>query len=137
MEFLDAEEIGGRIDGIIHDETQFSSFGIDLTVNRIGRFTGPGALDFGGSEFAEADVEWIPPKKNDPSDDYGWWGLDSAQYVVEFNETLTETSDGVALVTPLERLLRAGASHPTFQPAADEPLSTVLQVGRCGVRIKE
>jgi len=44
---------------IVHKDTQQQEFSLDLTVREIQNFTGPGSLDFGGSEFTPASTELI------------------------------------------------------------------------------
>lgn len=138
MRLLDTDETAGVVTGLVHLETQRAARGIDLTVDRIARVTTPGAIDFGGSEFAPAGSERIGPELADPGDDYGWWALDPGTYVVTYNERL-EIGDGhVATIQPLPRLLRAGASHPAFVPEpAGGPLEALLSVGDAGCRLKE
>ena len=59
-----------------------------ITVRRIGEFSDPGSLDFGGSEYSEAEVQWRAPVKRKRDDKFGWWHLTAGRYVVEFNESL-------------------------------------------------
>lgn len=139
MRILDADATSGHVDGLVHLETQRAPSGLDLTVGGVARITGPGRLDFGGSEFAPAPTGELSPAPASPGDDYGWWELDPGSYVVRYNETL-ELDDGqVALVHPLPRLLGAGASHPAFVADADggERLEVLLTVGEGGCGLKE
>jgi deoxycytidine triphosphate deaminase len=138
MRILDADATSGHVDGLVHLETQRAPSGLDLTVGGVARITGPGRLDFGGSEFAPAPTGELSPAPASPDDDYGWWELDPGSYVVRYNETL-ELDDGqVALVHPLPRLLGAGASHPAFVADADgERLEVLLTVGEGGCGLKE
>ncbi len=102
------------------------------------RLSGPGALDFGGSEFEEAPHEQVAPEKASPDDDYGWWNLGAGAYLLRYNETADLGDDHLAFVFPHERLLQAGASHAAFQISGGrDPLGALLTVGAQGVRIKE
>lgn len=138
MRILDADAAAGQLDGLVHLDTQRAAAGLDLTVGRISRVTGPGALDFGGSEFAPAGRKLLTPELADPDDDYGWWELEAGTYVVRFNEALALEEGQLGVVHPLPRLQQAGASHPTFVADGDEErLETLLTVGEAGCRLKE
>ena len=52
------------VTGIIHEGKQLSEDKKELllTVKRVGRITGGGSLDFGGSEYSEGVIEWIGPR---------------------------------------------------------------------------
>jgi len=124
--------------GIVHWDTQQAPHGADLTVDQVFRLTGPGQLDFGGSEWAEAPREQLSPEKAHPDDDYGWWRLDAGTYIVRYNETLKLEAHQQARLYPLDRLLQAGASHPTRtlrDPSG--PLEHLLTVGSAGCDLKE
>lgn len=138
MRILDADATSGHVGGLVHLDTQRAPSGLDLTVDGIARVTGPGRLDFGGSEFERAAAGELGPVLASPDDDYGWWELDAGTYVVRYNETLELTEGQVALVHPLPRLLEAGASHPAFvaDPGAG-PLEVLLTVGEGGCGLKE
>ena len=138
MRILDADATSGHAGGLVHLETQRAPSGLDLTVGGVARVTGPGRLDFGGSEFRRAATEGLDPAPASPDDAYGWWELDPGGYLVRYNETL-ELDDGqVAFVHPLPRLLRAGAFHPAFvADAEDERLEVLLTVGEGGCGLKE
>ncbi|NBB84647.1 MAG: deoxycytidine triphosphate deaminase [Bacteroidetes bacterium] len=132
------DDVQPLLDGIIHWDTQQAPRGADLTVGQVYRLTGPGQLDFGGSEFAEAPREQLSPKKADPDDDYGWWRLDAGTYIVRYNETLQLEAGQQARLVPLDRLLQAGASHPTLTlEAPSGPLEHLLTVGSAGCDLKE
>lgn len=135
---LDLEETPSRVDGLIHLDTQQAAAGIDLTAGEIFRLTGPGSLDFGGSELEAAERAKVEPELRDEDDDYGWWELEPGSYLVRYNESLAPADGELAVVFPLERLLLAGASHAAF--VADgrrEPLQALLSVGAAGCHIKE
>ncbi len=121
----------------IHRDTQEHADSCDLTVNSVYEVTGSGSLDFGGSEFVEADQHLIEPEKEDPEDDYGWWHLNEGTYLVEYNERPDNVPNGVAIVFPHERLLRTGSSHPAFLARSGIKLTTPLNVGETGCDIKE
>ena len=138
MRILDAETAAERTEGLVHLDTQRADTGLDLTVDEIHRVAGPGALDFGGSEFEPADHEEIPPELAHPDDDYGWWDLAAGSYLVRYNEWLALKDRETGLILPLDRLLEAGASHPAFLVrGVRDPVETLLHVGDAGCRLKE
>lgn len=140
MRILDADALAGRIEGLVHLDTQRADTGLDLTVDRVARITGPGALDFGGGEFEAADREVVEPERAAPEDDYGWWELAPGSYVVGYNESPDLAGGRVGLVHALPRLQRAGASHPAFVLDGDGGRAApeaLLTVGAGGCRVKE
>lgn len=135
---LDLEGTRSRVDGLVHLETQGASVGLDLTVDSVYRLTGPGSLDFGGSEEEEAEVEKVEAQLRSDDDQYGWWKLPAGSYRVRYNESVDPGEGRLAHVFPLERLLRAGASHAAFLvDGPREPLEALLSVGEPGVLLKE
>lgn len=133
-----ADALAQQLDGLVHLDTQRAPNGLDLTVDAVFRTTSHGQLDFGGGEFQAAPRERIEPVLDDPEDDYGWWTLEEGAYVLQYNESLTLAQEQQAVVTPLERTLRAGAHHGTV--VLDEgraPIETLLVVSRMGCRLKE
>lgn len=135
---LTADALTEQLDGLVHLETQRARDGIDLTVGSIFRTTGPGQLDFGGSEFREAPRTRLDPVFENPRDDYGWWDLEEGAYIVRYNETFTLSGEQTAIVAPLERTMLAGAHHGAclFNGGRD-PLEMLLNVSRMGCRLKE
>ncbi|MCF7805558.1 MAG: dCTP deaminase [Candidatus Marinimicrobia bacterium] len=128
------------LQNIIHEETQFPedrnvAF---LTVNQIGRLTEPGALDFGGSEYTEAEVEWIVPEVRNEDDKYGWWELGEGSYRIQFNEGVEMPDDTGMLLQTWEKVRKNGVIHPTeVITRTRNPLSTHIYVGEAGIGIKE
>lgn len=125
---------------IIHEPTQYEEEDnlAYVTVNRIGTLTGRGALDFGGSEYQSAEVEWIEPAKKSEDDTYGWWSLKPGTYRVEFNEGVDLPDDTGVLLQIWNSVLRNGVTHPTeVITKARDQLSTHIHVGDPGIEIKE
>jgi hypothetical protein len=135
MRTLSADETAESIDNVIHLDTQRAEDGVDLTVAAVYKLGGGGRLDFGGSEYEEAEQMELRAERKEREDDYGWWRLTPGEYIIEYNERYV--GDGVARVFPHARLLRAGASHSAFRPQSEESLKTLLQVGQGGIHIKE
>ena len=135
-------DVSGIVQNYIHEGKQFSEDRkrAILTVNRVGRLSGSGALDFGGSEYAEADVSWLEPQKQSAEDKYGWWKLTQGHYRIEFNETISLPEDGstVVLLHPWPAAIRAGVNHPSeLITASRAPLVTHIGIGPQGISIKE
>ena len=138
MRIFDADATSERVQGLVHLDTQRAAAGLDLTVDEVARLTGPGALDFGGSEFEPADLTTLDPELASPGDDYGWWELAAGTYAIRYNEALALDDGQVGIIHPLPRLQRAGASHGSFVvDGAEDPVETLLTVGQGGCRLKE
>lgn len=134
---LTGTETADILTDLVHQDTQQRAYGIDLTVGEVYRLTGSGRLDFGGSEYEAATRERMRPKKAQPEDDYGWWDVQPGTYLIRYNETLPAT-DHIAFLEPHERLLNAGAWHPSIHvDAPQDPLEMLLTVGERGCAIKE
>ncbi|MDS0261605.1 dCTP deaminase [Haloarcula sp. S1CR25-12] len=118
---------------IVHEPSQDTDSGFDLTVAEVFEVVEPGHVDFGGGELEAAGTVPHDADKRDPDDDYEWWSLSAGQYLVEFNESLT----GEATVTlqPRTALLERGATHPTLHVA--ELPRVPLSVGGAGIELKE
>jgi len=138
MRILDAEDLLDCVDGIVHFDTQRAPDGLDLTVEAVFEVTGPGKLDFGGSEFEPADRAKIEPELASPDDDYGWWELDAGTYVIHYNEGVDLGADQLGRVHPLPRLQQAGGTHPAFVVhGTRDSLAALLTVGAGGCGLKE
>jgi len=134
------DELKNVVHNIVHEPTQFPSeenLGY-LTVGKIGKMTRGGALDFGGSEYREAEVDWIQPELQSEDDKYGWWKLEPGLYLVEFNERLGFSDNSGVVLQIWSQALQAGVTHPTeIVTESRDPLRTLLQVGQPGSNIKE
>lgn len=138
MYYLEAEQISDQFEGMISAKKQQRGYETDLTVASVYEITGGGAVDFGGSEEQAAGRNALDPQKESPEDKYGWWNLSEGSYVVAFNEKPVLVDSQIGFIQPHERLVRAGAAHPSYYfRNADEHLETVIVVGRGGVHIKE
>jgi deoxycytidine triphosphate deaminase len=135
---LRGEEIVSSAEGLISAKKQQGEFSLDLTVNTISRINTGGALDFGGSEYREASVSLLEPEKKTPDEPYGWWNLDTGDYLIRFNERIKIPAKGLIMVLPHERLLAAGASHaPISIENLDQNISVPIHVGSAGLKIKQ
>ena len=125
-------ELVDNVEGIVHEPTQVhEDGGVDLTVTEIYTVETPGRVDFGGGELQPADLDPHPRVWRDEDDDYQWWHLDAGTYLIEYNESLSET----ALLQPRTEIVERGASHPTLRIA--ELPRMPLTVGGAGLRLKE
>ncbi len=124
----------------IHEGKQFSeevpiAF---LTVNRIGVLAGRGSLDFGGSEYSQAQVDWLEPQKKQEDDKYGWWHLPPGSYLIEFNESIELPTGSRVYLQIWDKAGRNGIQHPfTVLEETRSPVQTVVSVGPEGIDIKE
>ena len=133
---LEMDELLKRVDGLVHEKTQRGPAGLELTLKAVLRLQGGGALDFGGSEYQEAETAEIAPTKG-ADDKYGWWSLEAGVYRLRFNESLRLEGGERALLSPHPRLLAAGGNHPSAMFGAGEELFVMLQVFAGGLRLKE
>lgn len=123
------------IENLVHEPTQVHETGVDLTISAIYEVASPGAIDFGGGELADADLEPVEPVRRDPDDDYGWWNLEAGQYLVQFNEFLADPAESL-LLQPRNELLARGGSHPSLRVTSHLPL-VPLSVPQAGLELKE
>jgi len=121
------------IEDTVHDDTQETDEGFDLTAAEVYVVEEAGRVDFGGGELEEATLAPVETEKRDGEDDYGWWNLDAGTYVVEHNETLSVAEP--VTVRTRNALLERGAYHPTVHVTELPPLPLV--VGGDGLGIKE
>ena len=97
------------ITGCINQDTQLTPNGLDLTVEKIFRFTSSGALDFSNKEREIPAARELLPKKKGARDKFGWWNLKQGIYKVRTNETVNLPLDLIALAFSRTSLLRMGA----------------------------
>ncbi|MDD1762648.1 MAG: deoxyuridine 5'-triphosphate nucleotidohydrolase [Methanothrix sp.] len=95
------------VENMIDTETQTQMCGIELTLNRVERFTSAGAIAFDNSERKLPQTE---PIDFDPS---GWIDLTPSSYLVTFNEIVSIPKDVAALARARSTLQRCGASLET------------------------
>ena len=92
---------------MIDSKTQTQMCGMELTVQKIERFTSSGAVAFENSERKLPDTA---PLDFDQS---GWIDLSAGAYLVTFNEIVNIPGDVAALARARSTLLRCGASLET------------------------
>lgn len=133
---LSGEKSKKCVEGIIHEETQVSDRGVDLTVNCVSRSTSPTNLDFGGGEEDLGEIEKLSPEKKSEDDKYGWWNLEGGIYIIDFNEEINVT-EGLGMVAPLERLTEGGSFHTGIVFTGKLKKRPVLYVNPSGLNLKE
>ena len=121
------------IEDVVHEETQLTNEGFDLTVAELYVVEEAGRVDFGGGELEEATLSPVETEKRNEDDDYGWWNLDAGKYVVEHNESLS--AEEPVTVRTRTGVLERGAYHPTVRVMELSRLP--LTVGGDGLRVKE
>ncbi len=107
MSILTGGEAQGFIESMIDPNTQTQMCGMELTVQKIERFTSSGAVAFENSERKLPETE---PLEFDQS---GWIDLAAGAYLVTFNEVVSIPGDVAALARARSTLLRCGASLQT------------------------
>ncbi|SEH11146.1 hypothetical protein SAMN04487967_0217 [Natronorubrum sediminis] len=127
--------LSDAVDNLVYEPTQVHDHGIDLTVGALYEVAEPGSIDFGGDELEDAGLEPVSTELRQPDDEYGWWNLESGQYVLQHNEFLTDVEEPLYL-QPRNELLARGGSHPSVWVASHLPLLP-LSVADGGLRLKE
>jgi dUTP pyrophosphatase len=107
MSILTGGEAQSLVQSMIEPETQTQMCGIELTVQRIERFSSAGAISFDNSE---RELPRTEPMDFDLS---GWIELAPGAYLVTFNEIVKIPLDVAALARPRSTLQRCGATMET------------------------
>lgn len=128
-------DLTAYVEELVYEPTQTEGRGLDLTVADIYEVDRPGRVDFGGGELDAADLTPHEKQYRDPEDDYQWWHLESGQYLLEYNESLSLPDDRAARVQTRDELLASGAFHPSL--SVTELGHVPLSVGGAGLRLKE
>ena len=138
MKALYCNEIENTIMNLVYKEKQFHGKTLFLTLKNVYKITGKGAVDFGGSEYTDADKEIIVPVKKTSEDKYGWWDLNAGTYHIEFNESFKSEIERLYMISPSRRILKNGSFHSTAVTIeSDYTPSSLLFVGSNGISIKE
>ncbi|MFQ5896336.1 MAG: deoxycytidine triphosphate deaminase, partial [Nitrospinota bacterium] len=111
---LRGEELARFLSGLIHAPKQVGPLSVDLTLHALFRPSRQGSLDFGGGEYAPAVRDALPARKRRPEENYGWWEAEGGVYLMEYNESLSLPAGFLSVLHPHERILEAGAFHPTL-----------------------
>jgi hypothetical protein len=130
------------IENIIFNHTnkrkQFHGKTLFLTLKHVYKIIGRGKIDFGGSEYHEAEKEIISPVKKAAEDKFGWWELEQDSYHIEFNEKFENENDMLFIISPSRRITLNGTFHPTIVTIDHKYTpKALLIVGSNGISIKE
>lgn len=140
MFLLESDELLEHTSNIIHEDTQKQKLNIDLTISKVFSFTKAGSLDFGGSEFEEANGKYIEPVKQSNNADYGWWILKQGTYQAVFNESLHNLEDTLVAISLHEHASKAGLIANSRLLTPDHSMDEItmnFQVPTNGCNIKE
>jgi hypothetical protein len=129
----DTEDLTTVVKGLLHEDTQVTENGLDLTVSEVYVVDLPGRIDFGGGELESATLTKHDREWRDIDDDYQWWNLDAGQYLIEYNEQLE--TDTPLVLQPRRETLERGASHPTLY--VEQLTHIPLSVSKGGIKLKE
>ena len=130
---VEASDLTGYVEGIVHEDTQVGDDGLDLTVAEVYLVGEPGRVDFGGGELEPAELEPCDKHWRNEDDDYQWWLLPAGTYLLEYNERVD--ADRRLVLQTRDAVRERGAFHPTLRAAEIERVP--LTVGGGGILLKE
>jgi dUTP pyrophosphatase len=107
MTILTGSEARGLVESMIDPETQTQMCGMELTLQKIERFTSNGSVAFDNKERKLPETEPLS------FDEMGWIDLSAGAYLVTFNEIVNIPKDVAALARTRSTLLRCGAALET------------------------
>ncbi len=107
MTILTGSEARGLVESMIDPETQTQMCGMELTLQRIERFTSAGGVAFDNKERKLPETETLS------FDEMGWINLTAGAYLVTFNEVVNIPGDVAAIARARSSLLRCGATLET------------------------
>jgi dUTP pyrophosphatase len=107
MTILTGSEAQSLVQSMIDPEKQTQMCGMELTLQKIERFTSAGAVAFDNKERV------LPQTEPMDFDQSGWIDLAAGSYLVTFNEIVNIPKDAAALARARSTLLRCGASLET------------------------
>jgi deoxycytidine triphosphate deaminase len=138
MRLLSGEDLGAYVRNMTYATKQIHDDCVHLTGAQFHRLQSQGKVDFGGSEYKEAESEPVPLRKLAADDQLGWWTLGPGTYLLDYNETLRLPPNCFALLTSLERILLNGCFHPVVvAPGGGEIIRVTFSVGSKGIEIKQ
>ena len=107
MTIITGSQAQSLVESMIDPKMQTQMCGMELTLQKIERFTSAGAVAF---DNMERELPRTEPMDFDPS---GWVDLAAGAYLVTFNEIVNIPTDVAALARARSTLLRCGASLET------------------------
>lgn len=124
-------DVTDRVEGLVHEPTQTTERGVELTLAGVARVQEPGQVDFGDNELADPTLIEEVAERRDADDDYGWWHLDAGTYLVTYNESLD--GDDPLRLAPRRAITTRGATHPTISVTTLDPIPLTT----AGIKLKE
>ena len=138
MRLMPGNELATFVKNMTYAAKQIQDDCVHLTGAQVVRLLSQGKVDFGGSEYKEAETEPAQLRKLTVDDQHGWWTLGPGTYVLDLNETVELPLHCFALITPLERIVMNGCFHPTVvAPPNGETIRIPFHVGTKGIEIKQ
>jgi len=138
MKSLYCNDYESIIKNLVYKDKQFHGKTLFLTLKKVYKIIGKGKVDFGGSEFVEADKQLFQPEKSNAEDKFGWWNLNPGNYWIEFNESFKSINEKLFIISPSRRILLNGTYHSTIVTIESEfSPKALLVVGDNGISIKE
>jgi len=107
MTIITGSEAQNLLESMIDPITQTQMCGMELTLQKIERFTSSGAVAFDNIERE------LPKTEMMDFDSSGWIDLAAGSYLVTFNEIVNVPRDAAALARARSTLLRCGAGLET------------------------
>jgi dUTP pyrophosphatase len=112
----------------------------DLTVSKISKISGKGAMDFSDNERILPEKEEIKPEKKNQDDKYRWWNLSQGTYRIKTNEKISLPENTSARIYSRACFLETGAFIvPCFlgKGYKGQPEFTLIVQNPEGLDIKE
>ena len=107
MSIISGEELLGLVEDMIDRVAQTQMCGLELTLQKVERFTSGGGLAFENKERVLPQTEALDFDSED------WISLSPGPYLVTFNEIVSIPRDAAAIGRVRSSLLRCGASLET------------------------
>jgi len=134
LSIISGKELKGLVEGMIDEDSQTQMCGLELTLQKIERFSSPGSLAFDNKERV------LPQTEHMDFDSDGWISLSPGAYLVTFNEIVSIPKDAAALARARSTLLRCGAALETalWDPGYRGRSQSLLVVHNlAGLRLKK
>ena len=107
MSIISGKELKGLAEGMIDEDSQTQMCGLELTLQKIERFSSSDSLAFDNKERI------LPQTEHMDFDSDGWISLSPGAYLVTFNEIVSIPRNPAAIGRARSSLLRCGASLET------------------------
>jgi dUTP pyrophosphatase len=134
LSIISGEELEGLVEEMIDREAQSQMCGLELTLQKVERFTSGGSLAFHNNDRV------LPQTEPLDFDSDGWISLPPGCYLVTFNEIVSIPRNAAAIGRARSSLLRCGASLETalWDPSYRGRSQSLLVVyNPAGLRLKK